>query len=230
MTEATTISVPHQMECDSLSTLLAAIEQANPGAPLVLRGGETFCLGLALRKDLDAQIAPALSQFTDVLFALRNHAGTTIAVVEGTAAGGGVGLAAACDVVLASDAATFGLPEVMLGLTPAIIAPFLLERMAPQAARRLMLQGEAVDAATARQLGLVDQISPDAKMDRAMSRLTRTLSRGEADAIVGARQLTSLDNLKDRVEAGARETHARLMRPETRARIAAWNEGLAPWH
>ncbi len=84
-----------------------------------------------------------------------------IAAVDGAAAGGGVGLVAAADLALATARATFGLPEVTLGLLPAMVFPVLLERLTPQRARMLALS-PAVSAEEALALGLVDRVVADA--------------------------------------------------------------------
>lgn len=87
-----------------------------------------------------------------------------IGLVQGAALGGGVGLVACCDVVIAQPEVSFGLTEVRLGLIPAVIAPFVIARTGAGAARRYMLTGERFDAATARRIGLVQEVmdAPDA--------------------------------------------------------------------
>src|SRR5438477_5999325 len=90
--------------------------------------------------------------------AQRSNGKVTLAVVDEQALGGGVGLAAVCDYVLATERATFGLPELLLGLVPATIFPILLERMPPQRARRLALLGHTQNAAQASASGLVDEV------------------------------------------------------------------------
>lgn len=147
--------------------LLAALEAALAAAvadrrpALVLSGdGGVFCTGM----DLAAVTALAAGQatrplheaFARVLARLGDMPVLTIALVDGEALGGGLALAAACDVVIATDAARFGLPEALWGLLPANAAPVVARRSGVQAARRLALTTEAVDADTARLLGLAD--------------------------------------------------------------------------
>src|SRR5207344_365160 len=78
--------------------------------------------------------------------------------VQGAALGGGAGLAAVCDVVVAEEAALFGFTEVKLGILPAVISPFALAKIGPAAARELFLTGARFSAARAREIGLVHQI------------------------------------------------------------------------
>ncbi|MCY1391785.1 2,3-dehydroadipyl-CoA hydratase [compost metagenome] len=82
----------------------------------------------------------------------------TVAVVEGAAIGGGLGLAGCCDFVLAHIAAKFSLSETSLGIIPAQIAPFLLERLGVATLRRLTLSGRRFDGRVAQDLGLVDEL------------------------------------------------------------------------
>ena len=82
----------------------------------------------------------------------------TIALVNGAAFGGGVGLAACCDIVIASDRASFCLSEVKLGLIPAVISPYVVEAIGVNQARRYFLTAERFNAETAKQIGLVHEI------------------------------------------------------------------------
>ncbi|SDN54591.1 enoyl-CoA hydratase/isomerase family protein [Pseudomonas jinjuensis] len=82
----------------------------------------------------------------------------TVAVVEGAAIGGGLGLAGSCDFVLAHSEAKFSLSETSLGIVPAQIAPFLLERLGVATLRRLTLAGRRFDGRVAQDLGLVDEL------------------------------------------------------------------------
>lgn len=82
----------------------------------------------------------------------------TIALVNGAAFGGGVGLAACCDIVIASDRASFCLSEVKLGLIPAVISPYVVEAIGINQARRYFLTAERFNAETARNIGLVHEV------------------------------------------------------------------------
>ena len=84
----------------------------------------------------------------------------TIALVNGAAFGGGVGLAACCDIVIASDRASFCLSEVKLGLIPAVISPYVVEAIGVNQARRYFLTAERFDAQTAKNIGLVHEVIP----------------------------------------------------------------------
>jgi len=89
----------------------------------------------------------------------------TLCRVQGAAYGGAVGLAACCDVVIASDKARFCLSEVRIGLSPAVISPYVQRAIGPRQMRRYALTAEVIDAATARALGLVHEVAEDAELD-----------------------------------------------------------------
>jgi polyketide biosynthesis enoyl-CoA hydratase PksH len=118
--------------------------------------GEWFCSGMDLAEigDVDA----GTRRFFEVLQRLADGDVVTIAAVDGRAYGGGVGLVAACDVVLASPEATFALPEALWGLLPAAVLPFLSRRVGAGPARQMALTTRTVDAEHAARIGLVDEI------------------------------------------------------------------------
>jgi len=139
---------------------------------LVLRGAHgQFCSGgdFAQFKALIASlpgdpdpIAVGNRVFGRLLQAIVECEVPTIALVEGAAMGGGLGLAAACDVVLATRAARFGTPEVTLGLPPAQIAPFVVRRLGARTALQLLATGARLSADEAHAAGLVDEVARDA--------------------------------------------------------------------
>jgi enoyl-CoA hydratase/carnithine racemase len=100
----------------------------------------------------------------------------TIARVRGYALAGGFGLALACDLVVASDDATFGTPEIDVGLWPHMITVPLVRSMPPKKALELMLTGRRVQAAEAAQIGFVTTVVPAAELDAAVDQLAATLA------------------------------------------------------
>ncbi len=113
----------------------------------------------------------------------------TVARVNGAALGGGTGLVACCDIVVASAQATFGTTEVRLGLIPAVIGPYVLAAVGPRQARRLMLTGERISAAEAARVGLVHEVVPPDQLDRAVEHVVGELLQGGPDAIAAAKRL-----------------------------------------
>ena len=136
---------------------------------LVLRGaGGHFCAG----GDLDAMadmpplpqdgsangaldpLVPAYRQFGDALLALNTLPQATVSIVEGSAVGGGFGMACCSDVVILHDSARFGVPEPKVGFIPSQILPFVVRRIGEGAARDLAVTGRVIDAAEAHRLGI----------------------------------------------------------------------------
>jgi isohexenylglutaconyl-CoA hydratase len=153
---------------------------------LVVRGaGGHFCAGADIKDLARARSAPKRADhdpvaevnaaFGQLCLAFARASLPTLCVLEGAVMGGGLGLACAADVCLAAASAVFGLPETSLGVVPAQIAPFLVERLGFARAKRIALCGGKLDAAQALALGLVDELQPDAAaLDRA---LEATLAR-----------------------------------------------------
>jgi methylglutaconyl-CoA hydratase len=113
----------------------------------------------------------------------------TIARVNGSAYGGGVGLVACCDVAIGVEGAKFSLSEVKLGLVPAAISPYVVAAIGGRHARRLFVSGEVFDAATAMRIGLLhDCIAADA-LDDAIDRIVHFLGKGGPVAQTEAKQL-----------------------------------------
>ncbi|MDP1613932.1 MAG: enoyl-CoA hydratase-related protein [Sulfuritalea sp.] len=156
---------------DELLAALTAAEGDGTTRVIVLRGaGGHFCAGADL-KDMAAARAHA-SEDTDPIAHTNTRFGwlcaefartplAVVAVVEGTVMGGGFGLACAADVTLAHASASFRLPETSLGLVPAQIAPYLVERLGFAEAKRLAVTGGKLDAQTALTLRLVHAVAHD---------------------------------------------------------------------
>lgn len=154
-----------------------------------------------------------------------------IGVVHGPAYGGGVGLTAACDIVIASPEARFMLSETRLGLIPATIAPFLLRRIGPAPLRRIGLHGESIGAEQAQSIGLVSEVVPKDALETAVARHVAHALACAPGAIAAAK---ALYRVLDRGEAGERHaTRAlaeRWQSEEAQAGIAAFfTKEAPPW-
>jgi methylglutaconyl-CoA hydratase len=113
----------------------------------------------------------------------------TIALIQGGCFGGGVGIAAACDVAIAIEDAVFALSEVRWGITPAPIVPLLVERIGARAAGRLALTGERFDAALALRIGLVHEICPASELDDVGERFIEHFLMAGPEAVAITKQL-----------------------------------------
>ncbi len=104
---------------------------------------------------------------------------TTVALIQGAAMGGGVGLASCCDIVIAANDARFALSEVRLGIIPATISPYVVAAIGPRQARRLMQSGERFGAELALRIGLVHEVVPAGELaDRGNAMLGELLKCG----------------------------------------------------
>ena len=113
----------------------------------------------------------------------------TVAVVQGAAIGGGMGLVAACDIAIAADDARFGFTEVRLGLIPAVISPFVLRKVRAGDARRYFLTGERFGAGEALRVGLVQLAVAPAALDEAAAKIGEEIFNGGPSAQRHAKRL-----------------------------------------
>jgi methylglutaconyl-CoA hydratase len=151
--------------------------------------GPVFCSGMDLREPRGATAAQGVTEFSRVLRTIRTAPTPVVARVAGPARAGGVGLVAACDVVVAAESATFAFTEVRIGVVPAVIAVTVLPRLLPHAARELLLTGETFDAARAAAVGLVDTAVPADRLDAEVARYVALLRLGAPGALAATKAL-----------------------------------------
>lgn len=233
------VAVPAELDVGGILALREAIRSAVGDAGsrvLVLQGADgVFCRGMSLAGQVaEEDPADAVRTFAACLEALRFAGKPTIAVVDGEALGGGVGIAAACDLVLATPRSSFGLPELLFGLLPAIVLPVIAERMPVQRARLLALRAQSVSADRAWEMGLADEIVMADELARTVPRFAHALSRPDSEAVAGLKrysaQIAGLDVLGG-LGLGAEITAAALaVRPGPADTIRAFvADGTAPW-
>ena len=124
-----------------------------------------------------------------LLRALQFFPKPTLARINGSAYGGGVGLVACCDIAIGVEGAKFSLSEVKLGLVPATIAPYVVKAIGPRQARRLFVSAEVFDATEAARIGLLHQCVPADQLDEAIDRQLHHLAKGGPVAQHEAKQL-----------------------------------------
>ena len=179
-----------------IAELTEAFSSVGDGVRAVLLSGEgpSFCAG----GDVEWQRSSIDLTFEEnVEDALRLHAmmaavdacpAPLVARVQGFALGGGSGLVACADVVVAAPDATFGFSEVRLGIIPAVISPFVFARIGAGSARSLFVTGDRFDAETAFRIGLVDEIAED--VDTAVVGRVAAILRSGPEATRAAKRLT----------------------------------------
>ncbi len=124
-----------------------------------------------------------------MLQAIYHSPKPTVALVNGPAMGGGLGLVAACDIAIGAEEAFFALTEVRLGLIPAVISPFVVHAIGMRQARRYFLTGERFDAGAAEAMGLLHMRAPAADLGDALEAVLANLLKGAPEAQFEAKEL-----------------------------------------
>jgi Enoyl-CoA hydratase/carnithine racemase len=179
-----------------LTVTLRCIEKDRAVRAVVLAAkGESFSAGADLnwmRRMAEASetenIEDAL-RLAELMRILNGLSKPTLAVVQGAAFGGGVGLVACCDIAIAAEEASFCLSEVRLGLIPAVISPYVVAAMGARAARRYFLSGEPFDVNEAHRLGLVHEVAPRLQLQVRAAAILKSLRQGGPSAQAAAKEL-----------------------------------------
>lgn len=168
-----------------LTEALGKLDRDSSVRCLVLTGnGSTFSAGADLNwmrgmaRASEAENRNDSERLAALMRTLNTLAKPTLARVNGSAYGGGVGLVACCDIAIAADTAKFGLTEVKLGLVPAVISPYVVAAIGARQARRLFVTGEIFDADYARRIGLVHHVAAAAELDAEVDRVLHWLAKG----------------------------------------------------
>jgi isohexenylglutaconyl-CoA hydratase len=166
---------------------------------IVLRGaGGHFCAGADLSdmaaarmklQDNPKALEETNAAFGELCVAYASTGIATVAVVEGTCMGGGLGLACVADVTLAGETASFRLPETSLGVVPAQIAPLLVERLGYAEAKRLAVTGARLNAAEALAIRLVHGVYADAELDAAVQQVLADVLACAPQAVAATKAL-----------------------------------------
>ena len=189
-----------------LRQALAAAETDGTTRVVVLRGaGGHFCAGgdlkdlASARQRLDtdpAAIAQVSTAFGELCVAFASTGLATVAVLEGTVMGGGFGLACVVDVAIASTGTVFRLPETTLGVVPAQIGPFLVERLGLSEARRLAITGAKLDAEGALALRLVHGVHAGGALDHALADVLKGILQCAPGAVAATKALLAKARLQ----------------------------------
>lgn len=199
-------------------------------------GDRAFCAGGDLRQMGDAPPDPfeshiGRSQLAGLFRDLWDLGKPTVARVPGYALAGGFGLAAACDFVVASEKAVFGVPEVNIGLWPYMITAPLLIAMQPKQVLKLMMTGERIDAAEGQRLGFVTEVVPHDRLDQALDAFVAKLAKASPQAVALGRG-TFYTFLNHDIEPRLRMLEAMLTvnlgMPEAVEALAAFSEKREP--
>ncbi len=210
---------------------------------LVLRGaGGNFCAG----GDLDAMadmppkpangdadpMLPAYRQFGEALLALNQLPQATVAIVEGSAVGGGLGMACCSDVVVLHESARLGMPEPKWGFIPSQILPFVVRRVGEGAARDLAVTGRVIDAVEAQRLGIGRHFCANtAELNRVVRAVLDDILKLEPQALAAVKRLVlsaATEDDRTLLDDAARSLVGLLRQPQASEGIKAFKAKQAP--
>jgi methylglutaconyl-CoA hydratase len=187
-----------------IAHLIDLIKQArdNPHVNLLVLAstGKSFSAGADLgwmRRMADATREDNLKdahQLAALMENLNNFPCPTVARIQGTVMGGGVGLVACCDVAIASDNAFFALSEVKLGLAPAVISPYVIAKIGTSQARRYFVTAERFSAIRAAAIDLVHEVVPAVELEAKTEQIIATLLANGPQAMRRAKELAQVAN------------------------------------
>jgi methylglutaconyl-CoA hydratase len=165
---------------------------------IILTGsGKSFCSGADLNWFRDVSDKSYRDVYNEILllakllYLIFTHPKPVIGQINGPAVGGGVGLAAVCDIAIASTSASFGLNEVSIGIIPSVIAPYLIKRMGENATKEYFLSGEKITAQRAKELRLINYLVDEKDLENCVNEKANLLLKGAPNSISNTKQFFS---------------------------------------
>jgi methylglutaconyl-CoA hydratase len=209
-------------------SLALAAEDQQVRIVLLAANGIDFCSGAdlsALDRAADQTVLDHLAtarELADVFLAMRHHPKPIVAAVRGRAFAGGCGLATACDIILASESAQFGYPEVKIGFIPAMVMAILRRSVSEKRAFELLTTGDPIGAQEAERIDLINHVFPDAIFDASVETYVDSLAAKSASALTLTKNLLyHIDGLTfdAAIEAGAHANALARMTEDARRGI-----------
>ena len=217
-----------QMMCD-LQTAFDTIEKSHSRVVILTGAGKCFCAGMDLdmlstiAKQSAAENQEDSRRIAKLLRRIWSFPRPLIAAVNGAAYAGGCGIATLCDFTLAAPDAKFGYTEVKIGFLPAIVSVFLSRQVGEKRTRDLLLTGRLIDAAEAREIGLVTEIVPPERLMGRCEEIADTLIAASPSSVIRAKRL-----LTSAAAAGVDHDLERAILESARIRCTPdFQEGLA---
>ncbi len=183
---------------------------------IVLSGkGKSFCAGADINwmreiihysYEQNLEESRQLAELLHKIFILPKP---TVAMVNGTAIGGGNGFLSACDIAIASDQAKFGLSEVKIGLVPAAISPYVIRKIGESKAREYFLTGSRMSAQKALEIGLLNEVVPSEELERKVEEIVQLLLTSGPEALASCKEL--ITNVPHMSFEEAKEFTARMI-------------------
>lgn len=210
MTSANTlyleINVPPFLNPETIGDINKQISKKDKNARfLVLKGSDTvFCAGLDLKwvaNNNPDGFKKEIEAFGYCLKQLQTVNCISIAVVNGSVSGGGMGIICSCDYVIASAESNFSLPEGLLGLIPGMILPSLLNRLSPQIIKKMVFTGQKYSSAVAREWGIADEVFIEGDLENALTKAMNTMKSCKKESVGNLKGLLAQTHLsKDELE------------------------------
>ena len=178
-----------EMASELRRDLAESAENTEVRAVLLSGAGKDFCSGAdlaALHQIANATVMENVAdarQLADVFLDMRRHPRPIVAAVRGRALAGGCGIATAADIILASESAQFGYPEVKIGFVPAMVMAIVRRSVSEKRAFELLTSGEPFPARTALEIGMINRIFPDASFDREVESYAAQLATRSSSAL-----------------------------------------------
>jgi methylglutaconyl-CoA hydratase len=192
--------------------LRAAAADESVRVVLLTGAGKDFCSGMDLRTFADdasgdlTKFQAEARNMAGLLRDMRRHPRSIVAAVQGRALGGGCGIATAADIVLASESAQFGYPEINIGFVPAIVMALLRRLVSEKRAFELIATGQTISAQTALEFGMINRVLSAEMYERGVEEFVANLASKSTSALTLAKELfyrTDVMQFEAAVEAGA---------------------------
>lgn len=220
---------------DNLFLLKKFVDEANNDDDIrviVIRGRDgVFSRGMDFKNMLSHsnEITEDFSRpYLDTVMAIRNSKKPVIAAVDGDVLAGGMGIMLACDIVIATRRSSFGLSEVIFGLIPALVFPLLLERLSLKRARSMVISSKRVTTEDAVNIGLIDEVVEDDKLDKKLVEYFQRLLFSSPEALSLVKEYTDriTDNkIQEKMEEANRQLTELLQQEKNLDAIRSFLDG-----
>ena len=219
-----------------MTELVSAVDAAtndDTQRVLILRGaGPGFCAGMDLNETAEQSKAhESGGMVAKTLLALSQTRLVTIAAVHGAALAGGAGIMSACDFVVAAEGTKIGYPEAKRGLVAGLVMTFLRRQLRERDIRELLFTAELIDAARAKEIGLVNRVVPAAEIESEVSKIVASVLQGGPGALTNAKRLLEQlwpTSVKEDIETALAHHMQARESAEAREGVAAFLEKRPP--
>lgn len=223
------------LNADVIGALKEALHQAKSddtirAVVLTGRGDEAFCAGADLgAKAFEFDYATPTNDYSDLLRTARTLAAPLVARVNGACMAGGMGLLAMCDLAISAPHAIFGLPEAKVGVFPMQVLAVLQAQVPQRFLTQLCLTGDPIDAARAREIGLVNEVTPDldGALERLLSRLQSNAPTALRRGLYAMKAMRSM-SFEEAIAFGEGQIGLLAMTQDAREGIAAFKDKRKP--